>query len=102
MKYDQFHYAVTYLSRLEKTTAIRRIAVQVSSVSRHNGGPTDAPPQYNSALMYGGFHGALNWAPMIPRDASLSDSYMRVIDVLFPDRSHCEFLIYMNLNNNNI
>ena len=29
---------------------------------------------YN-AVMYGGFQGALNWAPLMPRDASLSDNY---------------------------
>ena len=26
--------------------------------------------QYDGALMYGGFQGALNWAPMMPRGAS--------------------------------
>ena len=26
-------------------------------------------------VMYGGFQGALNWSPLMPRDASLSDSY---------------------------
>ena len=31
--------------------------------------------QYDSAVMYGGFRGALNWVPLMPRDASLSDSY---------------------------
>ena len=43
----------------------------------HNGGPINHPltPQYDSALMHGGFQGALNWASRIPRDASLSDSY---------------------------
>ena len=30
------------------------------------------------AVMYGGFQGALIWAPLMPRDASLSDSYKSV------------------------
>ena len=30
--------------------------------------------------MYGGFQGALNWAPLMSRDASLSDSYKSVGD----------------------
>ena len=29
-------------------------------------------------VMYRGFQGALNWAPLMPRDASLSDSYKSV------------------------
>ena len=28
----------------------------------------------DSAVMYGGFFGALNWAPLMPSDAILSDS----------------------------
>ena len=31
--------------------------------------------RYSSVLMYGGFQGILNFASMMPRDASLSDRY---------------------------
>ena len=40
----------------------------------------------------GGFRGTLNWAPMMPRDASLSDSYKSVGDV-FPVCFSCWFWI---------
>ena len=33
-------------------------------------------PQYDSAVMFGGIQGVSEFASMIPRDASLSDSYM--------------------------
>ena len=58
-------------TRLDKLT----LAVGEASVSRHNGGPMKGPPQYDNAVMHEGFGGALNWSSMIPRDASLSDSY---------------------------
>ena len=49
-------------------------AVREASVSRHNKGSIKGSLQYDSAVMYGGFQGALNWAPVMPRDASLLDS----------------------------
>ena len=48
-----------------------------ASASRHNGGPTEGPnyaPQYGSAVMARGVAGSYQWVPLMPRDASLSDS----------------------------
>ena len=54
------------------------LAIRETGVSRHNGGPTEGPPctlQCNGILgCYSGSRGALNWSPLMLRDASLSDS----------------------------
>ena len=47
------------------------------SLCRHHVGPIKGPPwtpHYGAAVMYGGSQGALNWAPVMPRDARLSAS----------------------------
>ena len=49
-----------------KTTAIRRIAVRETSVSRHNGGPINGLSQNDSALMYDGLHGGSKLLPHDP------------------------------------
>ena len=43
--------------------------------------------------MYGGFQGALNWSPLMPRDASLSDGYKPDIYI------HVYTYMYMCLDN---
>ena len=50
-----------------------------TNVSRHKGSPIKGP-HLNPSIQYwcdgpNGFRCALNWAPVMPRDASLSDSY---------------------------
>ena len=55
-----------------------KLAVRETSVSRHDGVKLRVPlkPLNRIVLWWsGGFQGALNLVPMMPRDASLSDSY---------------------------
>ena len=57
---------------------IRHIAARETSVPRHKGGQIWGPSetlQINNSVMSMGFQGIFNWSPMMPRDASLSDSY---------------------------
>ena len=57
---------------------IRLIAVRENNVSRHDGGPikgTLKPFKTIVLCCTGSFRGAHNWSPMVPRDASLLDSY---------------------------
>ena len=74
------------LSRKEQPAS----AVRKKSVFRHNGGLVkDLPytPLYDSAPMIQRVSGgALNWAPMISRDPSLSDSYTSDRCCFFPVR----------------
>ena len=51
--------------------------VRETCVSLHHGGPVKGSLQYDSALgCMGGFREALSWVPMMPKDASFSDSYI--------------------------
>jgi len=63
-----------FYMKTEKTTPIRRIAV-LETVSRHargpDWGPPWNPPDHHSTVI---LRGGLNLAPIMPRDASLSDS----------------------------
>ena len=57
-----------------RTTTIRRSAVRKAGVSQHQWGPIEAPleiPRDITALSY---WGALNWPPIMPTDASLTNS----------------------------
>ena len=48
-----------------------------TGVSRHHGGPIEGPSEISwTSQHYGteGFRGAINWAPIIPRGVSISDS----------------------------
>ena len=53
--------------------------IRETGVSRHNGGTIKDPLKHLSAIvcsvMYRGISGGLNWAPMMPTDANLSDSH---------------------------
>ena len=53
-------------------------AVRGNSFSRHNGDSIKNPPENsqcdNAVIIRGVSRGALDWAPIIPRAASLSDS----------------------------
>ena len=55
------------LSRLEKTTAFRR-----TGFSRHHVGPINSPLSHHSAIVLRDSRRALNWSPIMPRDASFS------------------------------
>ena len=60
-----------------KITAIRRIAVRETGISRYHRDPIKGSPETPRTSQHfyiGGFKGALNWDPIMPRDASLSDS----------------------------
>ena len=59
------------LDRLGK----RALAVRETVASRHNGEANQGSPQDDSAVMYGGLQWGPKCTPMIPRDASLSNSY---------------------------
>ena len=67
------------------------LAVKETGGSRHNGetipGPPEAP-QFDRALISGGFQGSPQFVLMIPRDASLSDSYKSdsLNAIVFPER----------------
>ena len=62
-----------------KITAIRRIVVRETGVSRHHGGPieslTETSRTSQHSIVLRDFREALNWAPIMPRDASDSDSH---------------------------
>ena len=67
----------TDVSQSGKTTAIRRITVRETSVSRHHGGPIGGHPETPSTshqYRIKWFKRALNWAPIMPRDITPSDS----------------------------
>ena len=60
-------------------------AVRETDVSRHQGGPIEGPPETpRTSVLWctGGFRGALNWAPLMPRDVSLSDSKCLKITII--------------------
>ena len=57
-----------FLSRLKKT-AISRIAIRETRVSRHHVSPVNGPSSHHTAIVWGDLSGALNWDPIMPRDA---------------------------------
>jgi len=65
------------VTRLKKKTAIRRIAVRETGVSRHHGGSTKGPPKPIGPSQHyriEGFKGGPQLVPIMPRDAFLSDN----------------------------
>ena len=75
-------YKNNWEARQEKTTAIRRIAVRETGVSRPHGGPIEGPPEAPRApqrYRVEGFKGALNYSPIMPRDARPSDPEYKFI-----------------------
>ena len=66
------------LTRSGKPTDIRDISVRETGISRHLGGTIEPPPLkapvHHSTTILRGLMAALNWAPIMTRDASLSDS----------------------------
>ena len=71
-----------------KTAAIRRTAVREAGVSRHHGGPIGDTPETTRTSRYyrreGFKEGVLNWAPIMPRGVSASDSRFE----FFPAGNH--------------
>ena len=59
----------------EKTTAIRRIAVLETGISRHHVCPIQVLPGTLQCDGPKGLRRAINWAPILTTEASLSDSY---------------------------
>ena len=57
-----------------KTTAIERTAVRETDVSRHHGGNIEGPLIFQEPSEHYRVEKDLNWAPINPRYASLSDS----------------------------
>ena len=63
--------------RLEKAAAIRLLAVRETGVFRHHMDAILGPPETPRTSQHyhiEGLKGALNWAPIMPLDACLSDS----------------------------
>ena len=63
-----------------KTTTITHTAVRKPDVFRHHGAQLMAlwnPLYHHNTIVLRDLMGAFNWFPIIPRDSSLSDSYMR-------------------------
>ena len=66
---------IKYYFQTGKTAAIRRTAVRKTDVSRHHGGPMENPLEHHSNILLRGLRRDINCAPMMLRDAGLSDSY---------------------------
>ena len=60
------------------TTAIWRAAFRETGVSRHEGdlikGPPMKPLENQRTMVSRGLYGVLNWAPIMPKDVSFSDT----------------------------
>ena len=69
---------------------------EICCLSRHHGGPIDGPPETTRVPQHyriEGIKGSLNWAPMMPRDASLKRTFDRCsfaacLEVYFNGRQH--------------
>ena len=59
------------LFQTQKTTAVRRVAFRETGVSRH-------PSDDHSTIVLRGLRETLNCPPIMPRDASLSDSRCKI------------------------
>ena len=75
-------------SRMEKFTT----AVQETGISRHNGSPIDGSLGTTLSWYLGIFRAALNWAPTMSRDASVSNDCTPTC---------CSFFVWVMFNNMN-
>ena len=60
----------------QRITRLGKMTSREAHASWHNGDQLRAPlnPRYNTAVVIMRFQVGLNWIPMMPREASLSDS----------------------------
>ena len=61
------------ITRTRKTTVISPLSARETTVTWHHGVPLKLTVNHNT-IVFRGLWWALNWAPIVPRKASLSDS----------------------------
>ena len=88
---------------IQAALTIRRIAVQETGVSRPHGGLIQEPHEHHGTMVLMNLRFTLNWSPIMPRDASVSDSRCNVLQsgVIytrdFTPSPHADTLIIGNL-----